>query len=408
LFDIINVTSLNIEDFADMATRYSVMECSTAVKPSAFLYFFDTLHFNNIVYLDPDIFVYARLDLVASLFASNYDIILTPHVTTYIDDVYIPNELSFSQSGQYNLGFLAARATGEVKGYMAWWARRLATHAGADPKLGTFTDQKWCDSIPSFLTHYFILKHSGYNVAYWNMYQRPLTRCDNVWYAESDLLVFFHFSGLSFSNNQLISRHQNRLDWSAIGLYQHLFIEYRKLLLSNSWDIQRLVPYVYDYAGDMSCKISPIVRSLYNQMYPTVTSISFESQKSFLVDMCNAIPVSQRGIEHPLTQLQYYIYTTRDNLRSQYNISTFTGREHFHLWFEQVGVTEFDLSKQFFITDHSEQSLTLGSRIIRLRYNIFFIIFQFIKCMYNWIPQDHKSLFRSRFNFIIKFIKYFI
>ena len=115
-FEIINVTSLNIENFADMATRYSVMECSTAVKPSAFLYFFDTLHFNNIVYLDPDIFVYARLDLVASLFASNHDIILTPHVTTYIDDVYIPNELSFSQSGQYNLGFLAARATGEVKG----------------------------------------------------------------------------------------------------------------------------------------------------------------------------------------------------------------------------------------------------------------------------------------------------
>jgi len=404
-FDIINVTSLNIEHFADMATRYSVMECSTAVKPSAFLYFFDTLQFNNIVYLDPDIFVYARLDLVTSLFASNYDIILTPHITSYIDDGYIPNELSFSQSGQYNLGFLAARATEEVKGYMAWWARRLVTHAGSDPKSGTFTDQKWCDSIPSFLTNYFILKHNGYNVAYWNMYQRPLTNCDDVWHVGSDLLVFFHFSGISFFDDTLISKHQNRLVWSNIGLYQTLFIEYRRLLLLHNWTTQRLEPYIFDYVGDMSCKISPIIRSLYNHMYPTVQWIDFSSQKQFLEDMCHTIPFSQRGLEKPLNQLQYFIYINRLDLQLQFVINNVKDRERFHLWFERIGSAEYELSDEFLHTHQTKQRLTLGSRILRIRYRLILGIFLLLKLFYNRIPPKHKFKLKIHFYDVITWLR---
>ena len=37
-----------------------------------------------------------------------------------------------------------------------------------------FTDQRWVDFMPSLFSHH-LLKDPGYNVAYWNLHERPLT-----------------------------------------------------------------------------------------------------------------------------------------------------------------------------------------------------------------------------------------
>ena len=70
-----------------------------------------------------------------------------------------------------------------------------------------FTDQRWADYMPSLFNHH-LLKDPGYNVAYWNLHERPLTCADGRIYARNLPLRFFHFSGFDPRMPWLLSRHQ--------------------------------------------------------------------------------------------------------------------------------------------------------------------------------------------------------
>ena len=205
---------------AELTLRYHILELATAVKPVCMM-----RHFaegaERVVYLDPDICVFRPLDEVFEALDSGAQGVLTPHLMAPLpQDGAHPDDLDIQRSGIYNLGFLALASGRETDELLAWWWGWLKTHCFADPSTGVFTDQKWMNFSALFWPRLLVLRHSGYNVAYWNLPQRSLAKADNDWQVDGEPLVFFHFSGFDPVNPGQLSKHQDRIDvrpWSDLA-----------------------------------------------------------------------------------------------------------------------------------------------------------------------------------------------
>ena len=172
LFDVVPASDLPVPHFDHMALRYSILEFNTALKPFAFLWLAARHQSQPIIYLDPDILVLAPLVDVLEATASGALAVLTPHLTAPLTDDKHPNELAILRAGAYNLGFIAVGAHPSRGDLVRWWGKRLEFGAFVDVASGLFTDQKWIDLVPGLFPDVAILRHPGYNLAYWNLRQR--------------------------------------------------------------------------------------------------------------------------------------------------------------------------------------------------------------------------------------------
>ena len=108
-YPLIPIKDIEIPDFKGFCAQYNITELNTAVKPFYFSYLFEKNEtVQNIVYLDPDIFIYHSFELLENHLASN-QIVLTPHITKPINDDKYPTETDFLNAGIYNLGFIALK-----------------------------------------------------------------------------------------------------------------------------------------------------------------------------------------------------------------------------------------------------------------------------------------------------------
>ena len=229
--------TMSLADWHHYQCFYDVLELATSIKPLCFEHLLpdDT---DVAIYLDPDIVVFRALDAVLSAIRDGFEVVLTPHILTPLPaDGKTPNDLSIMRAGIYNLGFAAFANTARSRTIIAWWRRRLRTQGLADVGSGLFTDQKWIDFLPAFSAATFIIREPGYNVAYWNLHERTLTRGDDGWRvsfvdgSQSDL-VFFHFSGYAPSAGQL-SRHETRYRDKPPGDTWEILREYSELLAAS-------------------------------------------------------------------------------------------------------------------------------------------------------------------------------
>jgi len=242
-FEIIEVENIGIHAFGEMFKRYSITELNTAVKPFCFQYFFNQANVESVIYLDPDILVYHSFtELESTLQAS--DIVITPHFTTPITDDKTQQEEDFLNSGLYNLGFIAIKNTDTGKKMVNWWARNLTTKAYVKFEKGMFTDQIWINFVPLYYEKVSILRHPGYNMAYWNLHERGYN--GNVTFKNSEYpLCFFHFSGFNPLKPEVLSKYQNRFDFDNRTDIKDLFISYSKLLFENNFSAYIALPCIY-------------------------------------------------------------------------------------------------------------------------------------------------------------------
>jgi glycosyltransferase involved in cell wall biosynthesis len=220
------VDALDPEEFAGLSLRYSILELATAIKPACMMRHF-TDGAQRVIYLDPDIYVFRPIKEVFDALDEGAQGVLTPHTMQPLPkDGAHPDDLDLLRSGIYNLGFLALQAGTETNALLAWWWSWLRTHCFSDPATGVFTDQKWMNFAPLFWPELRILRHPGYNVAYWNLPQRNLEKAGEEWRVNGVPLVFFHFSGFDPARPALLSKHQTRIDvkpWSALADILNLY-----------------------------------------------------------------------------------------------------------------------------------------------------------------------------------------
>ena len=188
-----------------------------------------------LVYLDPDILLFRPMvEVFDGLGAHN--IVLIPHIMQPLQDGKEPSDLSIMKSGVYNLGFLGVRNDPEARALIAWWGERCYLHCRVDVAGHMFTDQRWMDLAPAFVPNPLILRHPGYDVAYWNLAHRRMEQDgDGAWLVNGDPLVFFHFSGISPEDPTVFSKHQNRFTRETLGPVTALCEFYRQRVIANGW-----------------------------------------------------------------------------------------------------------------------------------------------------------------------------
>jgi hypothetical protein len=189
------IGDLGIPELDPWIFQHGLVELCTAVKGPMLCHLFEQ-GADKVIYFDPDIALFNQLDEVARLL-DEHAIVLTPHLSAPEETRtrIVDNEIGALKHGTYNLGFLAVSGNFEGKRFARWWRDRLIEFCYDDIAAGLFTDQKWCDLVPSLFDGTFILRDPGYNVASWNLANRPLEiGWDGAITAGGRPLRFFHFT----------------------------------------------------------------------------------------------------------------------------------------------------------------------------------------------------------------------
>ena len=248
-FPFIYLDDLDLPEWREMSQRYNITEFNTAIKPFVFRHLMKRRVADAIIYLDPDIIVKGRMVELEQAFADGALGVLTPHVTGPAENVEV-SDVKMLQYGVYNLGFAAFRACPEADEAMAWWGRRLIKDCVIKLEEGLFVDQKWADLLPAYLPRLHVLRHPGYNVAYWNVAQRRVTLENGVYKVNGEPLRFAHFSGSKLEDPSVYSRHTGQFNTKNIGDLVHLLNEYRDRVFGNDHARYQRIPYAFSWNGE--------------------------------------------------------------------------------------------------------------------------------------------------------------
>lgn len=336
------MVQLSIPGLTNLKARYSVLELSTAIKPFCFEYAFDRLGHGSAVYLDPDIQLFAPLSEVRAAFSGGASCTLTPHLLAPLaDDGKRPSNRDILLSGTFNLGFAAFADEPEARAFLSWWGKELLEHCLVMPEEGLFVDQKFVDLAPGFLAGLSIIRHRGYNVAYWNLADRPIRKLAESWTAGGSPLVFFHFSGVVPGDRGVFSKHQDRFTAALIGDdAAGLLYNYLERLAANGHAQWSTIPYAYANFRDGTPIPAAVRRALKGG---TVPPAWFESLDTAYWDGPSENVDSEPGLT--ITRLMVAIYSARPDLRSAFAIATRAGRRDFHAWFLAHGARELGLDE---------------------------------------------------------------
>jgi hypothetical protein len=201
-------SALGIPRFHAWLFKHELVEACTAVKAPMLQRLLEQ-GAGRVVYLDPDISLFAPLTIVESALDSA-SIVLTPHqtATNTAEQALIDNELTSMKFGIFNLGFLAVRNDANARAFAEWWTAmtRRACYNAVDQ--GVFTDQKYCDLAPTLFEGVHIERDQGCNVASWNLSRRRL-----CFTGDGNLLVngvplkFYHFTKIGGAGDIMTDRY---------------------------------------------------------------------------------------------------------------------------------------------------------------------------------------------------------
>ncbi len=239
--NITNIITIDkvVADIETLAVKYNIIELNTAVKPAVFSWLLEKNNSNIVIYLDPDLLVTGSFtEVEAALSDEGNNMVITPHFLSPIDDGKYPSEIDFHLYGIYNLGFIAIKNSDVGKQFLEWWHERLMKYCYIWPGKGMFTDQVWVNYAPVFFTGVCILRHAGYNVANWNLYERKLSLKDGNFFINKNIpLKFFHFSHYDFDEPYKISKMQTRHVIEDLPELKLLINKYQHKLIENKMDM---------------------------------------------------------------------------------------------------------------------------------------------------------------------------
>jgi len=134
----------------------------------------------------------------------------------------------------------------------------------AEVERGLFVAQKWLDLAPGLFPGVAILRHDGWNVAYWNLRQRTVRREHDRLTVNGVPLRFVHFSGVEPTMPGYVSKYDGRLTLDAVGDAAPLIERYRETLRTNGQDAFERAPYAFGTFAD-GTPIPDAARFLYRR-----------------------------------------------------------------------------------------------------------------------------------------------
>lgn len=345
-FSLIKVEEIGIENLQSFCFKYSILEQNTGTKAHFLKYLFEKYKLKKLAYFDPDIIFTNNLENLWKLLDKK-SIVLTSHITEPIRDDKHPSEFDILRSGSYNLGFLALSQNETTSKFLNWWIRHLMESGFSDVEKGLFTDQKWIDLVPSIFDDVYIIRHPGYDVAYWNLMQRDIQISDDKTISVNKKpMYFFHFSGFSPENIENVSKHQDRLVLKDIEHLRPIFELYRDLLVENGYFEIKDWKCKFDYF-DNGVKIPNLARKVYLEAIQK--GIKFEKpfstvgSKSFINFLNENIDQTQP----PISRLLYKIYEDREDLHEVFLDPLGKDRLAFFEWINNSFLREYGYDRIF-------------------------------------------------------------
>ncbi len=328
---ILPCAELGIPLIGNMQLWYSITEFNTAIKPFVFRHLFAKLGHAEACYIDPDIRLFAPMHEVFEALGEN-SCVLTPHMMKPLQDGKEPSDLTIMKSGVYNLGFLGLRNDPDANSFLDWWADRCVAHCRIDIAANMFTDQRWVDLAPAFIEKHRILRHPGYNVAYWNLAHRSVaTLADGRWEVNGRPLVFFHFSGIEIGNPKVFSRHQDRFAAEDLGPVGELCDDYRALVAKAGWSRYKDIRYAFGQFPDGR----PIENAMRRWLLRAIDDERLNATDALRIDLrFFDVPdetAAARGMV--MTRTMYQFWLDRSDLQTVFDIYTPDGLENYYNWF---------------------------------------------------------------------------
>ncbi len=236
------------------AMKYDILELNTNVKPTFLRHLLTRYSLDAVLYLDPDIFVYAPLTPVFESLRTGAAV-LTPHMTASVFDGRSPSEQDLLYNGTYNLGFIGLSGSAEGLRLLAWWEHRCLALGFSEGRTGLFVDQKWANLMPALFEGVVTSRDVGLNMAYWNLHERTLVNEAGNWTVRNDRgetvpLRFFHFSGIDLDDPANLSNHTDRFTLTGRPDLQSLFAAYRSAVAQNRLPAVEALPYGFDRLSD--------------------------------------------------------------------------------------------------------------------------------------------------------------
>lgn len=265
-FEPVLLCEIGLEDLRREAMKYDILELNTNVKPTFLKHLIEIHDLDQVVYLDPDIFVYAPLAPVFEALDAGATVALTPHITSPVNDGKSPDEQDHLYNGTYNLGFIAVRRSDEGWKLLTWWEERCLELGFSEGRTGLFVDQKWMNLAPALFERIAILRHPGCNMAYWNLQERTLSRTGGGEYVVNGTapLCFFHFSGIVITDPAMLSRHTNRFGMSDRPDLTGLFADYKTAVQANRQPELEAIPYGFGTLSDGTV-VTRLARRIYSK-----------------------------------------------------------------------------------------------------------------------------------------------
>lgn len=336
-FEVITLQEIGIPDLESFTFKYTVLELNTAVKP----WVMQTLlarGYDAVLYIDPDIVVYQPLAEVFALLGGEADIVITPHLLAPMSDDLKPTELDIRRAGTYNFGFCAARPAANTLAFLKWWQSKLLDDCIVDVDRGIFVDQSWIDLVPGMFEKVAVLRHPGYNVAYWNLAQRTVEQLPSgQWAVNGQPLVFFHFSGFNPMNPKPFSKHQNRFTLANMGPAAALATNYAQALINNGAQTSSKLPYGFATFSDGS-RIPDAFRRFYLQDAALRTRVGLQPFGRAEALLWTARPSKLRDTPG-ITWAMYCVWHSRADLQKAFDLSGPTASVAYWQWFLAKGRT---------------------------------------------------------------------
>lgn len=273
---------------------FSLTEGCTSVKPRAALELLQL--YPDVTYMDPDTILYQDLDQGRPL---SWDLQLIPHITEPTGSPAILNERLFLSSGVFNLGYFSATRSSAIFEYLEWWNCFLENYCHDSIQLGLYVDQRPCDLAPCFVEQLDVIRHPGYNVAWWNLFSdRQLVSGDGCFQVvrRGDFfpLIFFHFSNYPGSSNlslpvarplpELMAGLQElslQASWPDVNELYRDYDQRVKKYASLLEFVSSYSQYQFSYCGK---RIPQLARILYREAYPNGTTWDpFASSQALVV-----------------------------------------------------------------------------------------------------------------------------
>ena len=331
--EIVLAESLDILNFNDFAFRYDIMEFNTAVKPFVMQWLIKIKGFEEVVYLDPDIELFAPITPVFDAMAEGANFVLTPYITEPAELAGFLGDIDLMKAGIYNPGFIGIKNSSDSISFLHWWGRCLRSRC---------LDWKFIDLLPAFYDRVTIISDRTLNVAYWNLDSRELMKNDDTWLVGEKPLRFFHFSGVDVSQPHRLSKHTTRFNGNLSPALQEIVTNYINRLVQFGYGIELAPSYGY---GKFNCgiAIANIIRRCYRDLKEPLLDNPFET----FLDYLNRPATEVYSSPWLVTNLMYYIWSQRSDLQRAFKLQNESDGVGYCKWFILNAEVQYQIDSYF-------------------------------------------------------------